>query len=207
MEPSPRLHRIHLIRHGETEWSLGGRHTSRTDLPLTAAGEARASALGEFLDGLLEGRPLSLVLTSPMQRALRTCELAGLLDRAERTEDLREWDYGDYEGRTTPEIRVARPGWTIFHDGVPGGETAEDVAARVRRVIDRADKADGDVAIFGHGHSLRVLTAVWLRLAPEDGERFLLDAGAVSTLGYEHETRVVAGWNLAPTPRSSRPAT
>lgn len=184
-------HRIHLVRHGETDWSLLGRHTSRTDLPLNEAGERRAAALAPRLAAL----PLALVLTSPMRRAVRTCELAGLLGRAERTDDLREWDYGDFEGRTTPEIRLSRPGWTIFHDGVPGGETAEDVAARVRRVVDRAAAADGDVALFGHGHSLRVLAAVWLRLAPEDGERFVLGTGSLSTLGHEHETRAVISWN------------
>lgn len=185
-------HRIHLVRHGETEWSLNGRHTSRTDLPLTGAGERRAEALAPVLAGL----PIALALTSPMRRAVRTCECAGLLARAERTDDLREWDYGDYEGRTTAEIRATRPGWTIFHDGVPGGETAEDVATRARRVLDRAAAADGDVVLFGHGHALRVLAAVWLRLAPEDGERFVLGTGALSTLGHEHESPALIQWNL-----------
>ena len=187
-------HRIHLVRHGETEWSLNGRHTSRTDLALTETGERRATALAPVLARL----PIALALTSPMRRAVRTCELSGLLGRAERTDDLREWDYGGYEGLTTADIRRTRPGWTIFHDGVPGGETAEDVAARVRRVIDRAAAADGDVVLFGHGHALRVLAAVWLRLAPEDGERFALVTGALSTLGHEHESRALILWNRTP---------
>lgn len=183
--------RVYLVRHGETEWSLSGKHTSRTDLPLTAEGERRA----ELLAPVFRHHPFALVFTSPMKRATRTCELAGLLSRAECLDDLREWDYGDYEGRTTVDIRAAHPGWNLFHDGAPHGETAEDVAARMRRVIDRILAAQGDVAVFGHGHALRVLTAVWLELAPEDAERFALETGTVSVLGFERETRVVRMWN------------
>ncbi len=183
--------RVFLIRHGETEWSLSGRHTSCTDVPLTAEGERRA----ELLRPVFAQHPFGLVLTSPRRRAVRTCELAGLLPQAEMCEDVREWDYGEYEGRTTAEIRQTDPSWTIFHDGVPGGETAEDVAARVRRAIDRAVAAKGDVAIFSHGHALRVLAAVWLRLSAEDGERFFLETGTISILGFERETRVIRMWN------------
>ena len=130
-----------------------------------------------------------------MGRAVRTCELAGLLSRAEISPDLHEWDYGEYEGRTTPDIRSARPYWNLFHDGAAGGETAEDVGARTRRVIDRLAAAEGDAAVFGHGHALRVLTALWVGLAPEDAERFALETGTISILGYERETRVIRVWN------------
>jgi broad specificity phosphatase PhoE len=183
--------RVYLIRHGETEWSLSGKHTSRTDLPLTAEGERRAELLGP----VFRQHPFALVLTSPMRRAVRTCELAGLLSRAECLGELREWDYGDYEGRTTADIHLTHPAWNLFHDGAPHGETAEDVAARTRRVIDRILAARGDVAVFGHGHALRVLAAVWLELAPEDAERFALETGTVSVLGFERETRVIRMWN------------
>jgi len=183
--------RIFLVRHGETEWSLDGRHTSRSDLPLSAEGERRA----EQLAGVFREHPFALVLTSPMGRAVRTCELAGLLSRAEISPDLREWDYGEYEGRTTPDIRSTHPDWNLFHDGAPGGETAEDVGARMRRVIDRLAAAQGDAAVFGHGHALRVLAALWAGLAPEDAERFALETGTISILGYERETRVIRMWN------------
>ena len=177
--------RVFLVRHGETEWSLSGKHTSRTDLPLTAEGERR----GELL------APFALVLTSPMRRAVRTCELAGLLSKAECMDELREWDYGDYEGKTTAEIRAERPAWNLFHDGAPGGENAEEVAVRAQRVLARALAAHGDVAVFGHGHALRVLAAAWLTLAPEDAERFALETGTISVLGFERETRVIRVWN------------
>lgn len=179
------------MRHGETEWSLSGKHTSRSDVTLTAEGERRA----ELLANVFAKQPFSLVLTSPMKRAMRTCELAGLLGRAERVDALREWDYGDYEGRTTAEIRALRPQWNLFHDAAPHGETAEDVGARVRRVIGRILEVDGDVVLFGHGHALRVLAALWIGLAPEDAERLGLDVGSVSILGFERETRVIRMWN------------
>lgn len=183
--------RLFLIRHGETDWSLSGQHTSRTDLPLTAEGERRAALLAP----LLAGHNFALVLTSPMTRAVRTCELCGLLGRSERTDDLREWNYGSYEGLTTAEIRRSHPSWSIFHDGAPGGETADDVASRARRVIERVRQADGDAIVFSHGHLLRVLAATWLQLGPEDGERFALDTGTVSVLGFERETPVIRLWN------------
>ena len=183
--------RVFLVRHGETEWSLSGKHTSRTDLPLTAEGERR----GELLAPVFRQQPFALVLTSPMRRAVRTCELAGLLSKAECMDELREWDYGDYEGKTTAEIRAERPAWNIFHDGAPGGENAEEVAVRAQRVLARALAAHGDVAVFGHGHALRVLAAAWLTLAPEDAERFALETGTISVLGFERETRVIRVWN------------
>ncbi len=186
--------RLFLVRHGETEWSLTGQHTSRTDLSLTAEGERRAALLAP----VLAGHAFALVLTSPMVRAVRTCELCGLLGRAERSDDLCEWSYGTYEGKTTDEIRRTDPEWSVFHDGAPGGEDAEQVAQRARRVIARVLGTDGDAILFAHGHFLRVLAAAWLELAPEDGERFALDTGTVSILGFERETRVIRLWNSRP---------
>jgi broad specificity phosphatase PhoE len=185
------LNELWLVRHGATEWSTTGRHTGRTDVPLTPEGEAQARALGALLDG----RPFALVLSSPLQRALETCRLAGYGDKVEATDDLREWDYGDYEGRTTTDIRTERPGWVVW-DGVPNGETVDQVGERVQRVIERAAAADdGDVAVFAHGHCLRILTACWLDFAPVDGKLFALDTATLSILGYEHEQRVVRTWN------------
>jgi broad specificity phosphatase PhoE len=184
-------HQIWLFRHGETEWSLSGQHTGRTDLPLTAAGRRRAQAIGRRLSG----RPFALVLSSPLVRALETCRLAGYGDVAATTPDLMEWDYGDYEGRRTVDIQKERPGWSLWRDGVPGGEMIDEVAARTRKVIETAMAADGDVALFAHGHVLRVLTARWLDLAPDAGQLFELGTAAVSVLGYEHDTRVVVKWN------------
>src|ERR1019366_78671 len=181
-----------LIRHGETAWSLSGQHTGRTDIPLTPEGEREARQLRAKLS---EHR-FSLVLTSPLQRARRTCELAGFGDVAQSESNLAEWDYGSYEGLTAKDIQRDRPGWSIFRDGVPGGETIDQVAARAQAVITRAVEAGGDVALFGHGHILRILTACWLGLAPEDGRCFALFPASVSTLGYEHDTRVITRWNL-----------
>jgi broad specificity phosphatase PhoE len=180
-----------LIRHGETEWSLSGAHTGRTDLALTAAGEESARAIGREL----AGHRFSLVLTSPLRRAIRTCELAGYGDEAQVDPNLSEWDYGAYEGKTTDQIRAIHPGWFIFRDGVEGGETIGQVAARAFDVIDRAVKVEGDVALFAHGHILRILTACYLGLPPEDGKMFVLGTGAISVLGYEHETRAILKWN------------
>ena len=180
-----------LFRHGETEWSRSGAHTGRTDLPLTDAGRERAAAIGRYVGG----RQFALVLTSPLQRARETCALAGYSDVAQIEPDLREWDYGDYEGRTTADIRKEDPGWFLWSDGVPNGETVGEVAARAEAVIDRAMKAAGDVALFAHGHVLRILTACWLELPPGDGRLFALSTGSVSVLGYEHETRVISRWN------------
>jgi probable phosphoglycerate mutase len=180
-----------LIRHGETEWSLSGAHTGRTDLALTAAGEESARAIGREL----AGHQFSLVLTSPLKRAVRTCELAGYGDQAQVDPNLCEWDYGAYEGKTTDQIRAIHPGWFLFRDGVEGGETIGQVAARALDVIDRAVKMEGDVALFAHGHILRILAACYLGLPAEDAKMFMLGTGAISTLGYEHETRAIVRWN------------
>jgi broad specificity phosphatase PhoE len=184
-------HKVWLFRHGETEWSKSGQHTGRTDLPLNDEGRERAEALGRHL----AGRPFALVLSSPLSRALDTCRLAGYGDQVQLTDDLLEWDYGAYEGRRTVDIRKERPGWLLWKDGVPGGETAEQVGARARRVIERAAAADGDVALFSHGHILRVLGACWLGLPPVSGQLFALGTAAQSVLGYEHDYRVIDVWN------------
>ena len=181
-----------LIRHGETEWSRSGAHTGTTDLPLMPEGEAKARALRS----LLAGHQFALILTSPMQRARRTCELAGFGDQAEVDSDLCEWNYGEYEGKSTAQIRQARPGWSLFRDGVPGGESIEQVAERARKVVERAVQVqDGEVALFAHGHILRILTACWLSLDPRDARLFALGTASVSVLGYEHENRVISKWN------------
>lgn len=182
---------VWLIRHGETAWSRDGKHTGRTDVPLTAAGEAAARALGR----VLAGHEFARVLTSPLARARHTCELAGLGADAEVLDDLREWDYGDDEGRTTPEIRRERPGWTLWRDGVRNGERAADVAARCDRVVAALRAVDGDTAVFAHGHVLRVLAARWLGQSPLDGRCFALSTASLSVLGYERETPVLLGWN------------
>ncbi len=184
---------IWLIRHGETEWSLSGAHTGRTDIPLTERGLKNASAIGDFL----QGRQFALVLSSPLRRARATCEAAGFGGVAINDPNLQELDYGDYEGRTTPEIQIDRPGWSLWRDGCPNGETFEHAAERARTVIARACAAEGDVALFAHGHILRILTACWLGLAPEAGRLFALSTATVSTLGYERETRVITRWNLS----------
>jgi probable phosphoglycerate mutase len=183
-----------LIRHGETEWSAAGRHTGRTDLHLTDDGRAAAKRLGELLSGVT----FSAVMTSPMLRARETCALAGLGEHAEVVDDLREWDYGDYEGLTTAEIRESRPDWTVWRDGCPGGETAQDVGLRVDRVIARLREHDGAVAVFGHGHCLRVLAARWTGLEPTAGAVLALDTASVSRLGWEREQSVVRTWNVNP---------
>jgi len=187
-----------LFRHGETEWSKSSAHTGRTDVPLTEEGRARATALGKWL----AGRQFSLVLTSPLIRARDTCALAGYGEVAQIESNLREWDYGDYEGRTTADIRAgicnARPDWSLWTSGVPNGETIEQVAARARAVIDRALNVNGGVALFAHGHLLRILTACWLGLPPDAGRLFALSTGSISTLGYERETRVITTWNVSP---------
>jgi broad specificity phosphatase PhoE len=180
-----------LARHGETEWSRDRRHTGRTDVPLTGHGRAEAERLrSEF-----EGRRFALVLCSPLERALDTCRLSGLGERAQLTEDLLEWDYGDYEGITTAEIRAERPDWNLWRDGCPGGETAAEVCERVDRVIAVLRSLEADAILFSHGHLLRVLTARWLGLGPESGALFALDTGTLSALGYERETPVIRRWN------------
>jgi probable phosphoglycerate mutase len=182
-----------LVRHGETEWSKALRHTGRTDIPLTEEGCRQAERVGEAL----RGRSFVLVLTSPLQRAAESCRLAGFGDVAQTRDDLMEWDYGDYEGERTAEIREEAPGWTVFRDGAPNGENAEQVGARADRVLDEVRAADGDALLFAHGHLLRVLTARWLGLDARDGRLFALDPGTLSTLGYERETSVLRLWNSA----------
>ena len=190
---------IWLLRHGETEWSLSGQHTSRTDIPLTPAGEQRARALGQFI----AGKKFLLVLTSPMARAKNTCALAGYGERAQVDPNLMEWDYGDYEGLTTTEIRRAEPAqngpaWTIWNSAPKGGESVVQVGARADRVIATASAVDGDMALFGHGHMLRILAARWLGLDPVQGQLFALGTGSLSVLGHERGTRVIQQWNFTP---------
>ena len=182
-----------LARHGETEWSLNGRHTGTTDLSLTENGRARARGLAPRL----EGRKFALVLTSPLRRARETCELAGFGGEAEVRDDLREWNYGDYEGITTAQIHERDPGWSLWRDGSPNGERAADVGARADRVIAEAREADGDVIFFGHGHMLRVVGARWVGLPAEDGGLLGLGTGALCTLGYEHDEPIIVRWNEA----------
>jgi probable phosphoglycerate mutase len=180
-----------LVRHGETEWSSSGRHTSYSDIALTARGCEQARELATRLADV----DFSLVLSSPMRRARATCEFAGLQARAEVTDDLSEWNYGEYEGRTTKEIRAEVPGWTIFRDGAPGGETADEVAARADRVLARAVAAGGVVALFSHGHFLRVLGARWIGQPAQAGAWLGLDTATLSALGHEREQRVLRVWN------------
>jgi probable phosphoglycerate mutase len=180
-----------LVRHGQTEWSAAGRHTGRTDVPLTDEGEVQARALAPRL----AQRSFARVLVSPRRRARDTARLAGVADQSEVDDDLAEWDYGDYEGRTSDEIHETDPGWTIWRAGAPGGETPAQVAARADRVIARALAADGDVLLVAHGHLLRVLTARWLGLEAAGGRYFRLEPATLNELGYEREQRVIARWN------------
>jgi probable phosphoglycerate mutase len=182
---------VWLIRHGETEWSRSGRHTGLTDLPLTAAGRRAARSLAP----VLTRESFALVLTSPRQRARETCELAGLGDRARVDPDLVEWNYGEYEGLTSVEIRGRSPGWLLFTDGAPGGERPEDVSRRVDRVIGQARVAPGNVAIFAHGHLLRSLAARWLGWPVAAGQHFLLDTGTVNVLSVYREAPAIRCWN------------
>jgi broad specificity phosphatase PhoE len=209
---------IILLRHGQTEWSAAGRHTGRTDIPLTQKGMTDAAALAPMLARRLAGRRLAAVFTSPAQRAVRTAELAGFgrpgvpgrtgWPEPRQDPDLWEWDYGGYEGITTAEIQKTRPGWSLWRDGViPGdadhpGENVESVAERVDRVLKRVAPlvVDGDVALVAHGHVLRVLTARFLCMPPTDGRLFRLDTGTVSTLGAEHDESVMLSWNVPPAP-------
>lgn len=184
--------RLVVVRHGQTAWSRSGRHTGRTDQPLLPEGEVQARQVG----ALLGGRHFAAVRTSPRQRAVRTCELAGFGEAAVVDPDLAEWDYGAFEGLTTPEIQARRPGWLLWSDGVEGGERLEDVAARADRVIAAVRARAGDTLVFAHGHLLRVLAARWLGLAPGIGRRFSLNAGALGVLGWEHDEPVMRRWNL-----------
>jgi broad specificity phosphatase PhoE len=184
---------VYLARHGETAWSLTGQHTGLTDLPLTERGEQNARRLGERL----HGRTFAKVFTSPLKRASRTCELAGFGRMAEVDPDLVEWNYGEYEGRRTAEIRAERPDWQLFRDGCPGGETLAQIAARADRVVARVRAIVGDVLLFSSGHILRVLGARWIGVEPTFGKFFFLSTASLSQLGYEHDqsSPVVRLWN------------
>jgi broad specificity phosphatase PhoE len=180
-----------LVRHAETEWSLNGRHTGRTDIPLTQHGRDVARGLRERLSAW----SFDLVLVSPSLRARETCELCGLDADAQLRPDLLEWDYGDYEGLTTPGIWEERPDWRLWRDGCPGGESAADVGARADRVIEEILSSHARVAAFSHGHMLRVLGARWMALGPELGARLGLSTAAICVLGHERDTQVIARWN------------
>jgi broad specificity phosphatase PhoE len=182
---------IWLVRHGETEWARLGRHTGRTDVPLTELGREQA----RLVTARLAGVSFALVLSSPLARAFETALLAGFGDRVEPDPDLVEWDYGAYEGRTTSEIRSATPGWSIWRQGPVGGETIDEVAARADRVIARARSVEGNVLLFAHGHVLRILAARWLGLPPSEGRLFALSTATVSILGWEHGAPVIVRWN------------
>jgi probable phosphoglycerate mutase len=180
-----------LVRHGETEWSATGRHTGRTDIALTPKGEQHAERLRQRLGE----RKFAAVLTSPLRRARDTCRIAGYGEQAVIDDDMVEWDYGDYEGRTTADIRTEKPDWTIWGGGVPNGETVDDVGTRADRVIARALESSGDVALFAHGHFLRILAARWLGFAAASGRYLGLHTASVCILGYEREQRVIELWN------------
>jgi probable phosphoglycerate mutase len=186
-------HDVWLVRHGETEWARLGRHTGRTDVPLTETGRAQAVTLG----GRLAGHPFALVLTSPLSRAAETARLAGFGDVAITDPDLREWDYGAFEGRLTAEIRADYPGWTIWRGPWPEGETIDEIAARADRVRARIRAAEGDTLVVAHGHFLRVLAARWLEQPASAGSLFALGTATISILGWEHESPVIETWNEA----------
>jgi probable phosphoglycerate mutase len=191
VESAPPPPRLWLVRHGETEWARLGRHTGHTDIPLTTAGRAQATALASRLAGI----EFRAVLSSPLVRAAETARLAGFDGRVTLDPDLREWDYGDDEGRTSLDIREERPGWTIWRNGVRGGEAIEAVAARADRVIARARGLDGDTLVFAHGHVGRILAARWVGLPPSAGSRLALATATISILGWERETPVISRWN------------
>jgi probable phosphoglycerate mutase len=192
MNSTPAMkNRLFVIRHGATEWSRSGQHTGHTDIPLLPEGEEQARATG----ALLADHEFALVLTSPLQRARRTCELVGLGAQAEVEPNLIEWDYGQYEGITSAQIHETVPGWTVWTGTVPGGDTIDQVAARADAVIERALAADGDTIVFAHGHILRLLTARWCQLDPAEGCRFVLDPATLCVLGWEHESRAILQWN------------
>lgn len=183
--------KLYLVRHGETEWTVSRRHTGRTDIPLTDRGREEAAGLCAPFQQI----PFALVLSSPSSRALDTCRLAGMGDGAVITDDLLEWDYGEYNGRTTAEIRKRQPRWSLWLDGCPGGETATDVGRRADRVIADVRRREGNAVLFSHGHMLRTLTARWLGLSPTEGRLFMLHPATISTLGYERKTPVILRWN------------
>ena len=193
---------VYLARHGETAWTISHQHTGRTDLPLTPEGEEEAIRLGQRLGGLT----FAAVLTSPLRRATRTCELAGFGADAQSDADLMEWNYGAYEGRTSAEIRGERPGWELFRDGAPGGESPDQIAARADRVVARVRAVDGDTLLFSSGHFLRVFAARWLGLPPAAGKYVFLGTASLSALGYEHDHSdpVIRLWNETPAPAPAR---
>lgn len=183
-----------LVRHAETAWSKSGQHTGSSDVPLLDEGRAKAKQVGQRLGGA----PFARVFTSPLQRAAETCRLAGYGDHAETRDDLREWDYGELEGLTTPEIRQRHPGWMVWHDGAPGGESPADVRERVDRVVDELAgicASGGDVLVFGHGHLLQALGVRWVELPIADGRLVVLHTGSLSRLGWKRELRVIETWN------------
>ena len=183
--------KIYLIRHGETAWTLSGQHTGTTDLPLTHNGEKQAESIGIQLKGI----SFEKVLCSPLKRATQTCALAQLPCQASTDDDLKEWNYGEYEGLTTPEIWKKNPDWNIFSNGAPNGERVEDVSLRAERIIKQLLSVEGNCAIFSHGHFLRILTARWLELLPREGKHFSLSPGSLSILGYERATPALLLWN------------
>jgi len=195
---------VYLARHGETAWTISRQHTGVTDLPLTAQGEAEALRLGERLEGLT----LAAVLTSPLRRAVRTCEMAGFGSAADVEPDLMEWNYGVYEGRTSDEIHAERPDWQLFRDGCPGGESPDQVGARADRVVRRVRAIEGNVLLFSSGHFLRVFAARWLGLEPGAGRYFVLGTASLSAVGYEHDRSepVIRFWDETPQQGRSGPA-
>jgi broad specificity phosphatase PhoE len=190
----PAINHIWLIRHGETPWSLSGQHTGKTEMELTPVGQAMAKAVGHALGG----HKFAMVLTSPRIRARETCRLSGYGGSAIIEENLQEWDYGGYEGRKSVEIKAEIPGWSLWRDGVRDGESLASVGSRADQVIRRAMDCEGDVAMFAHGHILRVLGARWLGLPPDGGRYFALDAGTICVLGFEHQRPVISQWNMVP---------
>ncbi|HUN75419.1 MAG TPA: histidine phosphatase family protein [Steroidobacteraceae bacterium] len=201
---SPAQGNVYVVRHGETAWSLTGQHTGLTDLALTRRGEEQARALAEWLHSM----SFTHVLSSPLQRALRTCALAGFGDRAVLDADLVEWNYGDYEGRTLAQIRGLDPGWELFRDGCPGGESVADITGRADRIVARLAALEGNVIVFSSGHVLRVLAARWLEAHTALGRNLVLDPAGVSVLGYDHDgaDRVIRGWNHRGPPPTSEHA-
>ncbi len=183
--------KIYLVRHGETEWTLSGRHTGMTDIPLTKNGEAQAERIGERLGG----HAFETVLSSPLQRASSTCEIAGFLKQARLDPDLTEWHYGQFEGLTTQEIWREQPHWNIFSNGAPGGESVADIEVRTARILGKIQLLNGDVLIFSHGHFLRAFAAKWLQLHVQDGRLFHLFPGSISILGFERNNHVLVLWN------------
>lgn len=183
--------KIYLLRHGETEWSLNGRHTGVTDIPLTENGRR----IARLLQPILSEEKFALILTSPLQRARETCQLAGLGSLATVDRDLMEWNYGEYEGLTTEEIRRTNPNWSVFRDGCPGGESPLELGIRADRVLARIRATEGNVALFAHGHILRVVGARWINLSANYGEHFLLDTATLNILGYYRESPAFKIWN------------